>query len=166
MITSILDKEFVDNLSSNINILISDDKDILFKNFINKACNPCRIMTFGDTYYGNQTPNIIICNNRISDLNKCNDLALFFHCALLVVDNQDKPDIINNKISSTFIFNIAYQIATSQRIYLSWNKIQDQVLLYNIYDNSSSIWRNIIYNLIKQPFLLIEQDAGNAQKNI
>jgi hypothetical protein len=165
MISSVIDKEFIENSSSNISILISDDNDRVFKNFIIKTCDPCSIITFGTTYYGNETPNLIICNNRISDLNKCNDLALFFHCGLLIVDNQDKPDIINNKISSIFIFNPVYQIATSQRIYLSWNKIQNKVLSYDMYNaNSISIWRNLIYNLIKQPFMLTEQEMINGQK--
>jgi hypothetical protein len=95
-------------------------------------------------------PDMIICNNRIADLGKSINLAKFFHIPLVIIDSETKSELISNKIDNSFDFSPVIQIALSQDIYFSWNKIQNYIM--NIDEKSKDQWKNMIYSLCKERF--------------
>jgi hypothetical protein len=149
MISNIINKEFLE-FKNNINILSSRPENQNIVLYVKKIIKNCCVINFDNTYYGNLEPHIVFCNNRIMDLDKCVDVAKFFHIPLVVIDTEKKSNLVTNKIDTIFDFDPVVQIAVSKEVYLSWNKIQD----YIIYPDSQSEtqWQNIIYNLCKQTF--------------
>lgn len=160
MIPSIIKREFA-SINSQTNIVWTKCEDDRFVNFIDKACDPCFIIDFENTYFGLYDPSVIICNNRLVYLDKCMSLCRFFHCPLIIVDHDTKPDIVSNKIDTTFDISPVIQIAVSQEVNISWNRIHNYVLDYNA--STINTWKNLIYNLCKQKFII--QDIVSASKN-
>lgn len=160
MISCLLKKE-LGTIKSTINIVWTKCEDSRFKNFISRACNPCNIIDFDQTYFGMQDPSIIICNHRLVYMEKCLNLSRFFHCPIIIIDHESKPDIVSNKIDTSFDISPIIQVAISQQIYLSWNKIHDYVLDYNT--QTEGVWKNLIYNTYKQKFIMTNTNI-NAEK--
>lgn len=160
MISSIIQREFL-NTKSTLNIVWTPCENILFQNFILSACDPCNIINLDDTYYGMNDISIIICNNRITHLDKCVELAKFLFAPLLVIDHDIKSSIINNEINTDLEIDPIYYVAVSKDIYLSWNKIQNVILEYDI-DNqqNKNIWKNLIFQLSKS-LVVIKDDKTN-----
>lgn len=156
MISSIINKE-LKTFDSYINILLSKSDDRMLFGYLKTVFNNnCSIFGFESTYYGNTEPNIIICNSRLTDMNKSIEAAKFFHCGLLIVDTDIKSDLITNKISNNFNIHPVIQIALSNGIYNSWNKIHNYIL--DIDNQSISKWQNTIYNLCKEKFIIKNND--------
>lgn len=153
MISSILKREFSDT-KSTINIVWTKTDDTRFKNFIEKSCDPCFLIDFDQTYYGLYDPSVIICNHRLVYLEKCIMLSKYFHCPVLIIDHEHKPNIVSNKIDTSFEISPVIQVAISHDIYLSWNKIHDYIMDYN--NNTQSAWKNLIYNICKEKFKITE----------
>lgn len=122
-ISSIIHKE----LSEEINILWTNCDSTIFKNFLQKTLK-CNLVEFDYTYFGGYDVDMVLCNNRIMHLDKCIESAIFFHCPLIIVDHDIKPSI--NMENKSFNFDPVLQIAISDDIYHSWNKIADMVLPY------------------------------------
>ena len=133
-----------------INILFSRLENRYLINYIKGLFSHCNIIDTESTYYGNMNPDMIICNNRIADLGKSINLAKFFHIPLVIIDSETKSELISNKIDNSFDFSPVIQIALSQDIYFSWNKIQNYIM--NIDEKSKDQWKNMIYSLCKERF--------------
>ena len=161
MISNLINKEFLE-FTDSINILSSRPENQNIILYIKKTIKNCYIINFDNTYYGNMEPNIVMCNNRVMDLEKCIDVAEFFHIPLIIVDTEKKSPLITNKIDTTFEFEPVTQIAISKEIYFSWNKIHDYVIYLDA--KSETQWQNIIYNLCKQTFKLKSNRTTNANK--
>jgi hypothetical protein len=162
MISNIINKEFLE-FKDNINILSSRPENQNIILYIKKIIKNCSIINFDNTYYANLEPHIVICNNRIMDLDKCIDIAKFFHIPLIVIDTEKKSNLVTNKIDTIFEFDPVIQIAVSKEIYFSWNKIHDYVIYLD--SKSENQWQNIIYNLCKQTFKLkSNRNITNASK--
>lgn len=149
MIYNIIQKEFI-NINSSVNIASSKIDDTYFNRYLKNIYPESIVYSFDSTYYGNMEPSIVICNDRVSDLERSIDLCKYFHCPLLIVDHKLKSDLITNKISNEFIISPIVQVALSKNIHLSWNRIHDYVL--ELDDSNIPKWKNIIYNLCKQIF--------------
>jgi hypothetical protein len=163
MISNIIKKELLTH-SSHINIITSKIDNIFFKKFLNETCSPCSITDIESSYYAKYDPSIIICNDRLVFLDKCLELAKFFHCPLLIIDHNEKSDLVVNKYKTTFDIYPVYQIALSNQIYLSWNRIQDNVLSYKVGDSASmSVWKNIIFNMCKECFIVTDHINENKK---
>jgi hypothetical protein len=163
MISSLINKEFI-NINSPINIASSKIDNKYFDQYLKKVFPSSIVYSFENTYYGNMEPSIIICNNRISHLDKSVELAKYFHCPLLIIDHELKSELITNKIVNNFMISPVIQIALSKNIHLSWNKIHNYILWLD--DNSIAQWRNIIYNLCKQTFTIkISNEGQSYEKN-
>jgi hypothetical protein len=147
-ISSIIHKE----LSKEINILWTNCDSIMFKNFLQKTLK-CNLVDFDYTYFGGYNIDIVLCNNRLMYLDKCIESAIFFHCPLIIVDHDVKPSMnIENK---NFNFSPVLQIATSEEIYKSWNKIADMVLPYRSNDKSlTDKWLSELNNLKRKSLIL------------
>ncbi len=149
MISSIIQKEFID-INSAINIASSKVDNIYFNNYLKKIYPQSTIFSFDNTYYGNMEPSIVICNNRISHLENSIDLCKYFHCPLLVIDHDLKSDLITNKFSNDFAISPVVEIALSQSIHMSWNRVHKYVLEPS--EINIPKWKNIIFNVCKQVF--------------
>lgn len=151
MISNIINKEFLE-FRKKINILSSRPENQNIVLYLKKVIKNCSIINFDNTYYANLEPNIVICNNRIMDLDKCVSIAKFFHAPLVIIDTEKKSNLITNKIDTVFEFQPIVQVAISKEIYFSWNKIHDYVIALDT--ESETQWQNIIYNICKQTFKL------------
>jgi hypothetical protein len=158
MISTIIHKEFID-IDSPINIACSKIDNIYFEKYLHKIFSSSNIYTFDNTYYGNMEPSCIVCNNRISHLEKSIDLSKYFHCPLLIIDHEIKSDLITNKISHGFTISPVIQVALSKDIFLSWDRVHDYTL--GLDTNDIPKWKNIIYSLCKQVFKFVPDNIKN-----
>lgn len=149
MIQSVINRELL-SFNNKINILFSRLENRYIINYIKGLFPDCSIVDPETTYYGHMQPDIIICNNRLTDLEKSIKLAKFFHIPLLIIDSDIKSELISNKIDNNFDFTPVVQIALSKDIYHSWNKIQNYIM--DITDKYADQWKNMIYSLCKERF--------------
>jgi len=157
MISSILEREFL-TLDSTINIAWTPCEDSLFERFIKEACHPCNIISLTETYYGINEIAVIFCNNRLTHLDKSMELAKFFSCPLIIVDHNIKSEMISNNLDISMPIQPVYQIALSKEISMSWNKIHDNVLVYNILNqHSKDVWKNLIFQLSKSNMVVKDE---------
>jgi hypothetical protein len=148
ILSSVLHRELL-NEDGPINILWTPTDHSLFKTFISSCFSAVNFYEFDQTYFGFVDIDIIICNNRISYLEKCIELAKYIHCPLLVVDHDIKPANITIE-NNTIPISSVEQIALNQKIKSSWNNVQDKILSYDLIKRSSKDeWNHIIYSLIK-----------------
>lgn len=162
MISSILQRELIE-INSVLNIVWTPCEYAQFHDFITSACSPCNIINLDDTYHGMNDVSIIICNNRLTHLDKAVELSKFFLSPLLIIDHDTKPSIVNNELGLDIPISPAYHIATSKNIYSSWNNIQNTVLEYNTNnDQSKNIWKNLIFQLCKS--LVVIKDDQNIKQ--
>lgn len=164
MISSILQREFI-TPDSVLNIAWTPCEDIIFERFIKEACHPCNIISLTETYYGMNDISIIICNNRLTHLDKSIELAKFFSCPLLILDHSLKSEMISNNIDCSIPIEPAYQVALSKEINLSWNKIHNTVLVYNIHNkHSKEVWKNLIFQLSKSNMVVKDEQIISQNK--
>lgn len=156
MISNIINKEFY-SISEQTNILWTQCETSYFKEFINTILSPCSLIDYDKTYYGISDISIVFCNNRLTHLEKCVDLAKFFHCPLVIVDHSLKSNLINENFKPSFDFEPVYQIAVSKDIDFSWRGIHNLTLGYDLNNNETiNKWRTIIFQLIKKHFIIKE----------
>lgn len=149
MISTLIERE-LSTIDSPMNIAFSKVDDSAVVKYFQQILNNSKLINFNDTYYGNLDPQMVICNDRISHLDTSIDICKYFHCPLLIIDHNIKSNLITNKIENLYDIKPVVQIALSDNIYLSWNKIHDYVI--PISDSTIKKWHNIIYNLSKQTF--------------
>jgi len=165
MISSVLQREFL-TLKSVFNIAWTPCENTSFELFIKEACNPCNLIHLTETYYGLNDISIIICNNRLTHFDRAVELAKFAFCPLIIVDHTRKSDIITNKLDNTIPLEPIYQIAISKDIFLSWNKIQNTTMPYDINNQQSkNIWKNLIFQLCKSQMVIKDEQVTENQKN-
>lgn len=166
MITSAIINRVFATIDSKKSIVWTPCENSTFENFIRQAASPCSILDFDNTYFGFNNIDLIVCNNRISYLEKCIDLAYFLHCSVLIVDHDLKPPIISNNIEHEFNISPVYQIALNEDIHKSWSRIHNIVLDYNI-NNPSNIesWRNLIFQLTISNFTILDLDELHEKEN-
>lgn len=151
MIRNILNKEAC-IFNDQLNIIYDDSNNDEYNIFIRSLFQSSYIIKHDSTLHGMNSPHIVICNDREKNLSKSLDLCYFFHIPLLIVDHTIKQ---SNNTYPDINFDPYFQIATSNKIYTSWNKIHDKVIGYNIYDESNKKdWRDIITSLCKNTFII------------
>lgn len=152
MINSIVIKEFL-SVTDRINIVYCSGDNDEFDIFVSKIFPVTHVLSFDSTFYGINTPNIIIVNNTdTSSLQKSVELCKFFHIPLLLVfdsgENYKAPDIdINFKPYNTIsLSNISHKILS---------KKFNTVMRFDAYDKKSlKEWQSYIIEVCKQPFIL------------
>ncbi len=164
MISSVLQREFL-TLRSVFNIVWTPCENTSFELFIKEACRPCNLITLTETYYGLNDVSVIICNNRLTHFDRAVELAKFSFCPLIIVDHDRKSDIITNKIDNNISIDPIYQIAVSKDIFLSWNKIHNATMEYNINSQQSkNIWKNLIFQLCKSQMVIKDEQITENEK--
>ena len=149
MISSLIDRKIKTN-NKKLNIIYTKCDDKFFKYFIEQNVSHS-LLDFDDTYYGYFNPHIVLCNNRVLYLDKCIDLAKFFHVPLIIVDHETKPRMLSEDVSYSFDIHPVIQIALSEEIFLSWNKIHDYILPITESDikNWKTVFEEISYDIFK-----------------
>jgi hypothetical protein len=158
ILSSILHREFLQK-QDVINVLWTPTDNIMFKNFIDKCLDKPSFLEFDHTYFGFASIDIIICNSRISHLEKCIESAKYFHSPLLIVDHDHKPRNITIDTKNNIEIEPTLQIAISDLIYDSWGRIHDKIMLYDTTKTESiNQWRDLIYDLIKSVVKIKDND--------
>lgn len=152
MISSLIDRK-IKNTNKKLNIIYTKCDNRFFKHFIEQNISGS-LLDFEDTYYGYFSPHVILCNNRILYLDKCLDLAKFFHIPLIIIDHEVKPKIVLEDINYSFDIYPVIQIALSQDIYDSWNKPHDYIL--SITESDIENWKSILHDTAYEIFKVKE----------
>jgi hypothetical protein len=163
MISSIINKETL-TFYKQMNILFSRTEDKKLIDYIKKIDQNINIDNFENTLFGFSEPNLLICNNRILDLEKSINLCKFFHIPMLIVDTEIKPQIVSNKIDNLFGFYPVIQIAASNEVYYSWNKCHDFIIPLDAAAKDS--WKNLMYSVCKEKFLIGSMIKNDNKKTI
>lgn len=157
MLISSIIKRLTNTIDTPLNVVMTTSENRSFDFFIkNLVLKDSTVLSLQDSLFGNLELDLILCNNRITHLEKCVDLSYYFHCPILVVDHDPKPSIIESAIP--FQSASIYSIAIDDKIYKSWNGIQNVVLSFNAKDNNNiNQWKNLLYQITKIPFSLKER---------
>jgi len=166
MLISSIIKRCHNTSNSPLNIIMGPVEQKQFDFFIREILpQNSQVFTFEDTLYGNTDIDIIICNNKILHLEKCGTLSYYFHCPVLVIDHDKKPQFIEKEIIDQSS-NSIYTIAINNDISRSWGGNYNLVLGYNIKDNNSiDHWRNMLYQISKIPYNIKEPTIVKQEEN-
>lgn len=157
MISNIINKEIFRATNSGLDILWTNPDSEYFTNFITEAWSPCVLVDFEKTFYGVYNIGLVVCNNRLIYLERCLELAKFFHSPLIIVDHFVKSDMINSEFNMESLFDPIYQVATSKEIFTSWNNIHTHVAPYKNDNKSMESWQNILTKIISCNFVIREE---------
>jgi hypothetical protein len=155
MIISSIIKRYLNTHDSPLNIIMTHCDNRYFEQFLrNILPSGSNILNLEDSLFGNNIPDMIICNNKINHLDKCGNLSYFLHCPILIIDHDIKPSFIDKDIIE-YQSNSVYSLALNADIYNSWGKIHNLILGFNLSDQQSvEKWRNLLYQISKIPFNL------------
>lgn len=151
IVSGILNRELI-STNSPLDILWTNPDNQKFTDFILSLGH--KLISIDQLYFGVNSPQLLICNNKVSTYQDMQMLSLQFHLPVIVVDHKIKDDIIDNTRMAAFDkFYCSYSIALNQEIYKSWGSKHDRVLNYMINDHKSKeIWNNIIYQTARKMF--------------
>lgn len=153
IIQSLLDRACISD-DSILNIIIIGNEPIEFIDFLKRL--PHNYIKYSDIYHGNFHPNIILCNNKIDNYEKCRELSITYHIPTITVDHVLKSDILDND-KLKFIDNLpcATKVAINMPIHRSWHSIHDKILPYNINnDEMLNAWQHLLIYTSKKVFSL------------
>lgn len=150
ILSTILNRELL-KINDPINILWTPINDE-FTNFIQSLGH--RLMDVNQIYYGNSTPHLIICNNKIEFYNQCYSFSRRLHLPVLLIDHSIKnPLYDNDKIKMMNNFPCMHHICITKKISDSWDLKNAQILPYNHKDEDNiNIWKNLIFQITKKIF--------------
>lgn len=157
MLISSIIKRYNNTFDTPLNIVMTSCDNKSFDFFIrNKVAKNSTVLSLQDSLFGNIELDIILCNNRISQLEKCMDLSYYFHCPVLVIDHDLKPKSFEDK--NPYQSKSVYGVALDNNIFNSWNRTQNLVLSFNVKDDDNiDQWKNLLYQITKIPFSLKER---------
>jgi hypothetical protein len=145
ILSSILDKENI-NYNSKLTILWGNSDNEYFNKFIQKLNH--NLISIDHLYYGDNIPNLVICNNKISQIRELSLVSIRYHCPLIVIDHNPKTNYISTEnLEEINNINMSYKIALSKEISKSWGIHYDQILSYNDTQDSLDIWNNLLHNI-------------------
>lgn len=101
-----------------INVCYSHTDNISLIKILTKILGKSSVIKSEDSIYSHKCIDIVICNNKIENLDKSISLAFYFHCPLLIIDHAPKQNALHNFFTPP---NITYfQAALSKPIANSW----------------------------------------------
>jgi len=166
MIISSIIKRYLNTYDSPLNIIMTHCDNRYFEQFLkNILPTYSNILSLEDSLFGNNVPDMIICNNKINHLDKCGSLSYFLHCPILIIDHDIKPSFIDKDIIE-YQSNSVYNLAINNDIYNSWGKTHNMVLGFDLSDKKSiEKWRNLLYSISKIPFNLKPKEYINDNES-
>lgn len=165
MLISSIIKRTLNTRQSELNIVISNCEDPSFVIFLEE-----RVFTAGsnilffDSFLTANTPiDLVICNSRITQFEKCFNLSGFFQCPMLIIDHDHPSALVDTKIKTERVIcpHLIY-LARSKDIYDSWGQYHDVILDYEFYNrDNTNEWQNLIYKLSKTNFQMSNSSGVN-----
>jgi hypothetical protein len=152
IISSIVKREKI-NINSKVNILWTPcEKE--FEIFIQRLGH--QLLSYNQTYYGNNSPHLIVCNDKVNYYNLCYNMSLQLHLPVLLIDHQIKNPLYDNtKIKMFDNFPCYNHICISKTISDSWGLNTTQILSYNSNDEDNiNVWKNLIIQTTKKMFTI------------
>jgi vacuolar-type H+-ATPase subunit F/Vma7 len=149
MISSLLSREL--NRKTNILWIASDNKR--FEKMFTKL--NVNLFDLDQIYIGSLVPDIIISNDKTKHIEKIITIAKYHQCPIILIDHEEKSDMIDvNKFTEKVKdMPIVVQIALSDQVHKSWDKIHDYVISS---DNTEQL-ENIILKTKKQRYIYNER---------
>lgn len=153
IVTSILKRETIDS-DCKLNILWTNFDNEFFKMFIKKLEH--NIISIENLFFAHNSPNLIVCNDRLSSFDLTKKLSIQYHIPVLVIDHKPKSNLISSdQIPMLDNLPCSYKIAINRDIYLSWGSTHNEILNFNINDNDSlKYWDKILHTVAKRTFIL------------
>lgn len=151
MIHSLLSREIKNTIDSPYNIVWIPSSDLYFEKFFTNL--GYRLLSKHHLFLGNCVPELVITNNKTSQIDVVIEICLHYQINLCIIDHEIKSEIIDsNKIVDKYskIPNVSY-IALSKEIANSWGGTYDAILDYTNL-NELIKWKQIIHELIHKTF--------------
>ncbi len=151
IVTGILSRELI-TPTSTLNILWTHLDSLSFERTI-KSLNH-NLITFDHLYFAKDTPNIIICNNKVLYHKKCRDISIQFHIPIIVIDHVVKPqNLIDTGEDDNTVYNFPtqYNVAMNETIAQSWTTNYHKIIKEEE-TNNKQYWSELIYNTSKTIF--------------
>lgn len=152
ILSGILSREFI-SPSTNLDILWTNPENT-FTEFVKSLGH--KLIVFDQLYFGSNRPQLIICNNKISNYQEVQMLSLQFHLPIMVVDHKPKNELINeDKLNVLDKFYCSYSIAVNNQVCESWGSKHDRILDFNINSaESKKVWNNLMHQVAKRIFTI------------
>lgn len=150
ILSSILAKQI--NNNQQLTIVWTQTDNQYFLNFIKKLNH--NLVSYNDLYFGDISPNLIICNNKLINYELILSLSIKLHLPVLVIDHNSRSNHIDESYSDVLgPIPCSYHVAISQDVYNSWGKYHDQIINYNINDSDNlTVWNNLLYQISNKVF--------------
>lgn len=147
-------KNSINNPKKILTIFLVDKEKPDFIDFLQPLGH--KFIYYDDLYFGNNIPNLLICNNKIEYYHLCKQLSISYHIPSIIIDHNIKSDLYDeDKIK--FIDNLpcSFKIATNIPIYRSWHSIHDKILPYSK-DNSQQLnsWSELLVSVSHKEFTI------------
>lgn len=147
IITGILNREHITQ-QDKLKILWTPTDNISWHKLIGSLGH--KLINFEDLYFAQNSPHIIICNNKVLFHKKCRDISIQFHIPVIMIDHDIRPSNLNDTQDDKvfYSFPTAYTIAMSENISKSWNLNYNQILQPEQIKDKE-YWNNLIYKTSK-----------------
>ena len=161
-------KRNLNTRESPLNIIMSHCEDSAFVLFLQEIVLTVgtRVFSFNDSLMANTPIELIICNSRITQFDKCFTVSNFFQCPMIIIDHTPPSRLIDPKAKKErAIFPHLIYIARSKEIYDSWGGYHNLILDYEFNDESNTnAWRDLIYKTSKINFQT--SDSLGVEQNV
>lgn len=149
-ISGILNREHVQN-HDKINILWTPADNMVFEQAFRKLGH--NLIAFDHLYFGKDSPQLIICNNKILYYEKCKNISIQFHVPVLLIDHAMRPKELSEEEINMhkYEFPSAYKVAMNEKIANSWggnyHKVIDKQNITNL-----EMWQRLVFQTAKMVF--------------
>ena len=126
-ITGILIREKIQN-TDKINVLWTPSDNMIFEQAFKKLKH--NTIGFDHLYFGKDTPQVIICNNKILYYEKCKNISIQFHIPVLLIDHAVRPKELSEEEVNLHKYELpsSYKIAMNEKIAASWGGSYHKIL--------------------------------------
>ncbi len=153
ILAGILDREYI-KPDTKLNIIWNYTDNQYFAQHIQKLGHS--LVSFDHIYFMSTRPHLILCNDRLSSYEKCNQLSLELHLPVLVVDHSTKNPLASaEQVQIANNFYCSYSVAINADISNSWDKIHNEILPYNNDPNNIIAWNSLLYQVSKRIFTIL-----------
>lgn len=137
---------------NEINISYSHTENTQLIKLLTQILGKSSVIKSEDSIFNHKCIDIVVCNNKIENLEKSISLAYYFHCPLLILDHTPKKNALHNLFTPP---NITYfQGAISKAVAESWG-MDDYHYLFDVDVTSESCkeqWLTSLQYISKQKF--------------
>lgn len=147
IITGILNRESLTE-QSKLNIVWTPVDNAYWHKTIQSLDH--KLIAFEDLYFAQNSPHVIICNNKVLFHKKCRDISIQFHIPVIMIDHDVRPSNLNDTQDDGvfYSFPTAYTLAMSEHISKSWNLNYNQILQPEQIKDKK-YWNDLIYKTSK-----------------